>query len=102
MVNLGNRLKNLRIQTGMTQADVAKKINSSASSIGAYEIGTRRPSYEILIKLARLYQVTADYLLGMDQKGTVDLSGLTMEERTALLQLIHAIQTRTAYTSSIE
>lgn len=92
MIHLGTKLKTLRQQNNMTQLDLANKIGASKSVVCAYENGSRRPSFEILIKLARLFNVTTDYLLGVEQKSAVDLSGLTSDERIALQQLIHAMR----------
>ena len=92
MVNLGNKIKTLRLQNNMTQLELAQKLSVSKSMVCAYENGFRRPSFESLIRIANLFNVTTDYLLGVEQKTSVDLSGLTTDERTALLQLIQAMR----------
>ncbi len=92
MVNLGSRLKTLRLQHNMTQKEVADRIGISPAMIGAYENSSRCPSYETLIKLARFFQVTTDYLLGVEQKNVIDLSGLSGAERAAIVQLIKVMQ----------
>ena len=92
MVNLSTKLKTLRQQHNLTQSELANKIGTSKSVICAYENGSRRPSFEVLVKLALLFNVTSDYLLGIEQKSSIDLSGLTLAERLAVQQLIHAMQ----------
>lgn len=88
MVNMGNKLKNLRIQKKLTQKQVADRIGLAISAISSYEAGTRYPSYEVLVKLARIYHVSTDYLLGMTEKRIIDTTGLKEEEVEAVSQLV--------------
>jgi len=59
----GLRLENLREQYGYTKKEVSFKLGFSANVYGSYEREERRPSYETLIKLADLYNVSLDYLI---------------------------------------
>ena len=58
------RLKALRLQHGMTQEQLGKKINVTKVSISGYENGTRSPDIETLQKIAEVFGVSTDYLLG--------------------------------------
>ena len=92
MVDFGNMLKTLRLRKNMTQAKLANKLGLTKSVISAYETGLRLPSYDILIHIARIYNVSTDYLLGIEQKQEIDLSGLSQEEIDALMNLINAMK----------
>ena len=92
MVDFGNMLKTLRLRKNMTQAQLANKLGLTKSVISAYETGLRLPSYDILIHIARIYNVSTDYLLGIEQKQEIDLSGLSQEEIDALMNLINAMK----------
>lgn len=92
MINFSEKIKSLRQQNNLTQAALAQKLGVTKSVVSAYENDLRRPSYEVLIQLARIFNVTTDYLLGIEQKSGVDLSGLTDAEKTALLNLINAMR----------
>jgi len=92
MVDFGNTLKTLRTQHHLTQAQLAERLGLTKSVISAYETGLRMPSYEILITIARIFKVSTDYLLGIEGKQEIDLSGLTNEEVHALLALIQAMK----------
>ena len=92
MVDFGNVLKTLRLKKGMTQAQLAFKLGVTKSVISAYETGLRLPSYDILIHIAKLFNVSTDYLLGMENRREIDLSGLTEDEIEALLTLIKAMK----------
>lgn len=92
MVDFGNNLKTLRLQNGLTQAQVAQKLGVTKSVISAYETGLRLPSYDILINISKIFKVSTDYLLGLENIRELDLSGLTEEEIQALLNLIKAMK----------
>ena len=62
---LAERIKQLRIEASMKQADVANALGLSISAYCRYEYGQREPSPTTLVKMAKLYQVSADYLLGL-------------------------------------
>lgn len=63
----GQRLKELRLSNGYTQATLADKIGVSEKTIGTWERGTREPSMETTVKLADIFDVTLDYLYGRNQ-----------------------------------
>ena len=60
---LGPRIATLRRSAGMSQGELARQLQVSASAVGMYEQGRREPSAETLVALARLFGVTVDYLL---------------------------------------
>lgn len=92
MVDFGNTLKPLRLKQNMTQAQLAKKLGVTKSVISAYETGLRLPSYDILISISKIFNVSTDFLLGLEQKQNIDLSGLSEEEISALKNLICAMK----------
>ena len=57
-------LRGLRKDSGITQAQLAKEIGVSKSSINMYERGEREPSYDILQKISKYFNISADMLLG--------------------------------------
>lgn len=59
-----NRIKELRIEKGLLQSDVAKYINKSERMVGFYENGKRDPNTDTLIKLSELLDASVDYILG--------------------------------------
>ncbi len=65
-----SRLKPLRLEAKMSQADVAKVLKCSQVGYGMYELGKRKISVEKLIALAKMYHVSMDYLVGLtDERG---------------------------------
>lgn len=92
MVDFGNVLKTQRLKADMTQAQLAQRLGVTKSVISAYETGLRLPSYDILIHIAKLFNVSTDFLLGVENKQNVDFSGLSQEEVDALMNLIRAMK----------
>lgn len=92
MVNMGEKLRSLRIENKLTQKQVADRIGLAISAVSSYEAGTRYPSYESLIKLSRMFHVSTDYLLGLTEKRNIDVTGLNDSEIELLLQLVDKLR----------
>lgn len=92
MVNLSERIKFLRQNANLTQNQLADRIGVSKSLISAYELGNRLPSYDNLIKIATIFKVSTDYLLGVENKNYLDMSGLTDSQKIILYQLVRSIR----------
>lgn len=90
---LSKRLKQLRIENNMYQKDVAIKIGITESGYGYYEQGKRIPDSIMLNKLAALYNVSTDYLLGNTDKRNTE--SLTLDEE--LQQLLNDPDTLVAF-----
>lgn len=65
---LPKRLKTLREEKGYLQKYVADKIGVRSNTLSGYENGTRMPDPDTIVRLAELYNVTTDYLLGHSSK----------------------------------
>ena len=87
MVGFGNRLKNLRIGKSLTQKQLASMVGLATSAISAYELDNRMPTYDVMISFSRIFHVSTDYLLGVDNTKYLDLSGLS-DENIRLLMLL--------------
>ena len=62
----GTRIAAERERLGLTQAELADKVNVSQKSISKYERGDRQPNFETITKLANVFGVSIDYLLGRE------------------------------------
>ena len=72
---IGERLRNLRKKSGLTQAELGSELGLSASAVGMYEQNRREPDNRTLIKYAGFFDVTVDFLVGADsgeQREVVD------------------------------
>ncbi len=94
ILDLSIRLKELRVNKHLRQEQVAEIIGVTKSTISAYENDLRQPSFEMLLKLANLYRVSTDYLLGRTDTLSVDLTDLTAAEATLVTELVSSMSTR--------
>ena len=62
------RLKNLRTNKGITQAELAKHLDVTQQAVGRWEKAITSPDYPTLLKLAAYFNVTTDYLLGLSDQ----------------------------------
>lgn len=82
----------LRNSRSLTQGDLAQMMGLATSAISSYESCSRRPSYEVLIKYARIFHVSTDFLLGIEKQDYLDVSDLSAKEKEAVLQVITVFQ----------
>ena len=66
MENFGERLKKLRQESGLTQKQLAEKINCAHSAIVYWETNRQEPNISTLKKLCIYFDVSADYFLGLE------------------------------------
>lgn len=85
---IADKIKQLRISSGMTQTDLAKKLNITRSSVNAWEMGISTPSTTYLVELSMLFHVSTDYLLGLDNNVTLDISNLSEQEVKIVYDLV--------------
>lgn len=64
-MNIGTKLKALRVEKGYKLREVAAQFNVTIRAISRYEDGTREPSLDLLAGFCKFYDVSADYLLGL-------------------------------------
>lgn len=85
-MNIGEKIKSLRIKKGMTQQELAEKSNISRVSVGNYERGDRVPNIEVISNIANALGVTVNELTGVEEtipKKYIELllqEGKTLEE----------------------
>lgn len=68
MENFYKRLKHLRTINHLTQLELANMLNIERSTLSSYETGRRYPTLVILIRVADVFDVSVDYLIGRDKK----------------------------------
>lgn len=77
---LNEQIKKLRTACGITQVELAKSLGVTKQSVSNWENDNIQPSIDMLIRLAEFFQVSTDYMLGLDTKDTIDVTELTNEE----------------------
>lgn len=82
-----DRIKALREKTGMSQSELARRLNVTRSSVNAWEMGVSTPTTQYVVEMARLFRVTTDYLLGVNNENMLSLDGMTKEETEIMYKL---------------
>ena len=85
-IMIADTIKNLRQQSGLTQSDLAKRLNITRSSVNAWEMGISSPSSQYIIALASIFNVSTDYLLGVSTSATVSVKDIEETIAKALEQ----------------
>ena len=85
---IADRIKQLREQNNMRQAELARKLHITRSAVNSWEMGISVPSTTALMDLANLFHVSTDFLLGMPATSTIDISRLNDTEVLLLQRMI--------------
>lgn len=81
MYDMGSRLSELRKKRGLTQRDLARRINKSVSAISSYESNTQVPPTDVLESIACVLNVSLDYLVGFEHIEIYSTKSLTAEQK---------------------
>lgn len=65
-MKIGDRIKELRKEKNFSQSQLAHRIGVSQKAVDYWELGTNEPKASYIVKLAELFEVSADFLLGID------------------------------------
>lgn len=85
---LGQRIHELRISSGWSQVELARKMNITKQTVSNWENENIMPSIEMLVRMAKLFHVTTDYLLGLENTPRLSVDGLPENVVAHLSQLI--------------
>ena len=99
---IGERLSELRKDIGLSQGELAERLGLAASTISAYERGVNEPDDETKLRIAELFNISLDYLLGaideelpLHRRGVLQLPrGLSDESVTELKKYMELLALR--------
>lgn len=92
MQYFGEKLRTLRLERGWSQKALAEKLGVVSASVSAYEQAKKYPSIEVLIKVCKVFDVSADYLLGLSDDMQLMKSNLTDDQMRLIRQLIRELE----------
>lgn len=92
MLSLGQKVRRLRESREWSQADLARKAGVTKSAISTYELGLRTPSADVVCSFAKAFGVSADYLLGIAERRSVDIEGLSERDEALVRELVLALK----------
>lgn len=82
------RINELRVRCGMSQTELANRLNVTRSSVNAWEMGISVPSVQNLVELSNIFHVTVDYLIGLSASEAVNLDGYSEQEKELVYGLL--------------
>lgn len=88
---IGDRIRLLREQAGYSQADLARRLSTSRTTINSWESECTRPAADYLIMLTKELHTTADFLLGISHDEYLDITDLPEEGKKAVCSLVQYI-----------
>ena len=91
---IADKIKTLRMSNNLTQNDIAKKLGITRSSVNAWEMGISVPSTMYIVELANLFAVSTDYILGLEHKAVLDISGLDNDSVRILNDMVQYMRDR--------
>ncbi len=91
-MDFGSKLKELRIQNGLTQKQLADQLGVTKSVVSFYERQERTPSPEVLRKMAAVFRVSTDFLLDIDSTKRLDVSDLDDEDIQLVSLLVETLR----------
>lgn len=91
---IGKKIKKLRKTSGITQAELARELGITRSSVNAWEMGVSLPSTMFVIKLSQIFQVSTDYLLDVEREAVLDISGLDDDSIKILTAMVYYMRNR--------
>lgn len=85
---VADRIKHLRDEHNFSQAELAKRLGITRSSVNAWELGISVPSTQYIVELSSLFKVSTDYLLCVDNSASVSVKGLSEDDVKMVYSLI--------------
>ncbi|MBP3372753.1 MAG: helix-turn-helix transcriptional regulator [Clostridia bacterium] len=85
---VADRIRSLRENRKLSQAQLAKKLGITRSSVNAWEMGISVPSTQYVVELSRLFGVSTDYLLGLQSDATISIDGLDEDDIRMVQHLV--------------
>lgn len=91
---IGDRIRFLRDEKQLTQSDLAKQLSITRSSVNAWEMGISTPSTQYLVELSHIFKISTDYLLGIDERASISVNGLTDDDIKLVYKLIEHLRNK--------
>ena len=91
---LNENIKKLRLARGINQVELANALNVSKQCVSNWENDNIQPSVEMLVKIARYFNVSTDYLLDMDARESIFVEGLTDRDIAHLRLIVEDLKSR--------
>ncbi|NBI71574.1 XRE family transcriptional regulator [Clostridiaceae bacterium] len=88
IIKTAERIRELRMKNNLTQAELARRLYVTRSSVNAWEMAISIPSTEKIVELCQILHTTSDYLLGIDSAEILPIQQYSFEEKELLFGLV--------------
>ena len=92
ILNFSDKIQYLREKCSMTQTDLAKRLGISRSAVNAWEMSISTPSLANVMEMISIFGVSADYMLSLSDRVTVDVTELDNEKREIVFKLVECLK----------
>ena len=92
LYNLSQQIVNMRFKMGMSQAELARRLGVTRSSVNAWELGFATPQLKHVIEMAGIFSTTVDNMLNISEDVTINISDLNDEERQLIFNLVDCLR----------
>lgn len=92
VLGLGEKIKKLRESRDWSQAELARRAGITKSAISTYELGMRTPSADVVCAFAKAFGVSSDYLLGIAERRSVEVEGLSERDEALIRELVASLK----------
>lgn len=91
---MSEKIRNLRKDFNISQVELATRLGVTKQCVSNWENDNILPSVDMLVKIAKYFNVSTDYLLGLDSANVIDVSGLSDAEIAHIKLLIQDLKNR--------
>jgi len=86
------KLKTLREDNGFTQSELARKLQVSRACVSSWEMELTNPSTDNVLEIAKLFNVSTDYLMGMDAYSSISVNGLVVSDVSTVYNIVNRLR----------
>ncbi len=92
LYELCERIAELRWQSRMTQAELAKRLGVTRSAVNSWEMGLSIPQLKHVIEMSKIFNTTVDSMLKSPEQVVVNITDLTKDEQQAVFNLVDCLK----------
>ena len=92
--HLCDRISEMRKKSGITQAELARRLDVTRSSVNSWEMGLSIPQLKHIVEMSKIFNTTVDGLLNTSSKVVIDITDLTEKEQEAVFNIVDCLKAK--------
>lgn len=92
---IGKKIRELRENRNWSQSDMANRLKITRAAVNAWEMNVSNPSIDMLIRLADIFNVTTDHILGLNKNCCLDVTKLSKNDFHLICELVDSLSSKT-------